>query len=304
MTCRMRPLDRGARYLAALLLVVLIAVLGGCSLVRFGYDHVDVYAAWKIDEYFDLESRQKDEFARRFARLHLWHRRAQLPDYAAFLDEMRTRVERGLAPADVHWLVDGVKARYAAIAARGAHDAAALLSTVTPAQLATLERRFERDNRRFVEEHGLGSPEDARRSRVRRALAQVRDWVGHLSDEQEQKISALAAALPPVEQLRHEDRRRRQREFLALMGERKDPQRFGSRVRDWLVGWERGRLPEHDRLFAESWQKRAEFYVAVDRLLTNEQRLTVMNRLRARSDDFRRLAARGSAEGAAQAAAH
>jgi hypothetical protein len=273
------------------LLPILLAVLAGCSMVRLGYGQLDTIAAWRAEQYFDLDSAQKEDFLRRFRPLHDWHRREQLPDYAAFLDQFGARVQKGLASADVHWLVSGVRARYAAIAERGANDAAALLTTVTPAQLEALQRRFDRDNRSFIREHRLDSgPEERQRARVRRALAQLRDWVGTLAPEQERRIEAMARALPEIEPLRHEERMRRQREFLELMRQRADAKAFETALRRWLIDWESDRPPEHRRVFDESWKQRAEFYAAVDRMLTREQREHFISRLQAHSQDFRRLA--------------
>lgn len=291
MTCRLRPVDHCARYRAALLLVVSIAVLGGCSMLRLGYGQLDTIATWRAEQYFDLDGTQREEFLRRFRPLHEWHRREQLPDYAAFLDQFGARVQKGLAPADVHWLLGGIRSRYAVIAERGAHDAAALLMTVTPAQLDALKHRFDRDNGRFIRAHRLdGGPEERQRARARRTLSQLRDWVGTLEPEQEQKIEAMARALPEIESLRHEERMRRQREFIELMGQRGDAKAFAATLRRWLIDWESGRPPEHRRLFDESWKRRAEFYAAVDRMLTRDQRAHLLNRLQTHSSDFRRLA--------------
>lgn len=292
----------GIRTASILLVTALwLALAAGCSMVHLGYGHLDTIAAWRAEQYFDLDGAQREEFQRRFRPLHEWHRREQLPDYAAFLDQFGARAQKGLAPADVHWLLGGIRSRYAVIAERGAQDAAALLMTVTPAQLDALQSRFDRDNRRFIREHQLDSgSEERQRARARRTLSQLRDWVGTLAPEQEQKIEAMVRALPEIEPLRHEERMRRQREFLELMGQRGDAKAFAATLRRWLIDWESGRPPEHRRLFDESWKQRAEFYAAVHRMLTRDQRAHLLNRLQAHSSDFRRLA--GSAAAAERAA--
>jgi hypothetical protein len=270
-----------------------LAALAGCSLLRFGYGHLDRFAAWTADEYFDLDPEQKDEFSARFERLHAWHRSEQLPDYAAFLSQARARVLRGLEPEDVAWFVQGLHARYRALVQRGADDAAALLLTVKPAQLEALQRRWERDNRRFVREHRLDAgPEEQRRAQAKRILSRIREWTGALDPEQEARIAAMAEALPLVQRLRHEDRLRRQREFLALMEQRADPERFRARLRHWLLHWEEGRAPEYARAFDEWWRGQSALYVEAARLLTRAQRETLARRLQNHAEDFARLAQR------------
>ena len=284
----------------AILAVLLLATLPGCSLLRVGYGHFDTYAAWTADRYFDLDPGQRQEFLRRFDRLHAWHRYEQLPDYVAFLGETSTRVQRGIAREDVAWVTGGAKARYRAIVRRMADDAAAMLETVTPAQLEALQRRWDYDNRRFIREYRLEDGlDEQRQARAERMLSRIQDWTGSLSAGQENRIAAMAKQLPLIHALRHKDRLRRQREFLELMAQRRKSRGFAVELRDWLLNWEKGRDPEYDRLFDEWERQQADFYVAVDRMLTPQQRANVLARLRTYMDDFTRLAQRPKPQPAA-----
>jgi hypothetical protein len=281
---------RLARVLLALSGLV---VLGGCSLLRVGYGQLDTYAAWTADRYFDLDADQRQEFLRRFDRLHAWHRYQQLPDYVAFLGETKSRVRRGLTPGDVTWAIEGGKARYRAIVAQMANDAAAMLSKLTPAQLEALQRRWGYDNQRFIREYRLDEGiEEQRRAQLERMVSRIEDWTGGLSPEQEIKVAALAREFPLIHGLRHQDRVRRQREFLELLSRRRDSRRFAAELRDWLSHWERGRDPEYHKLFNEWERRQADYYVAVDRMLTPAQRKAVTDRLQRFMDDFSRLAER------------
>lgn len=287
-------LSRSA-ILGLALLCLLLA--GGCSMVRVGYGHFDSVAAWMVHDYFDLNRDQRDQFAQRFERLHTWHRQTQLPEYAQFLADMQLRAKRGLRENDMLWLVDGFKQRYARIAARGAADAADLLATLTPEQIETFRQQVDKDNRKFMREHRVNDSEAERRKVMQqRTLSQLRDWVGPLSDAQQARAITLLQTLPLVDKLRHEDRLRRQREFLALLELRSgDRGTFAQRLRDWLEHWEAGRSAEQTRLFDASWKKRAEFYAAMDRLLTPTQRNHLVHRLQDYIDDFRELSKARSA---------
>lgn len=275
------------------MLALTLATLGGCSMLRLGYGQLDTIAVWTADEYFDLEPQQRHEFNTRFERLHEWHRYEQLPEYAAFLAEAKARLRRKLTREDVNWFAQGLKARYRTIVRRGAPDAAALLATITSEQLDALQRRFDKDNRRFVREYRLeAGPEERKRARARRALSQVRDWTGSLSYEQEQRVIAMANELPLIDHLRLEDRVRRQREFLELMKLRANRDAFVQRLTEWLLNWERVRAPEYERALDAWWAKRVDFFVSVDRLLTPHQRAAAAHRLQNYIEDFTRLAER------------
>lgn len=275
-------------------------LISGCSMVRLGYSQLDSIAAWMADDYFDLDARQKDEFLKRFDRLYEWHRYEQLPDYAAFLSQTKIRLDKGLTRDDVLWFVEGLKARYRTIVMRGGDDAAALLLTIAPAQLGALQRQWDKDNRRFSREYRLtGSEEDVKRARVRRTLDRVKDWIGSLSDEQEQRIIVMVNALPMTEQLRHEDRLRRQREFLQLMAQRGNREEFAARLRRWLINWEGGRTPEYEQRFNEWFEKRVHMAVGIDRMLGPRQRAAALHRVQDYIDDFTKLAERRRTQTAA-----
>lgn len=266
-------------------------------MVRVGYNNFDSVAAWMAHDYFDLSGGQRDQFTQRFERLHAWHRRTQLPEYAQFLTDMQSRARRGLRETDMLWLVDGFRQRYARIATRGAADAADLLATLTPEQIQTFRQQVDNDNRKFMREHRINDGETERRKVMQqRTLTQLRDWVGPLDDAQQARAIALLQTLPLVDRLRHEDRLRRQREFFTLLELRGgDRALFARRMRDWLEHWEAGRGAEQTRLFDESWKKRAEFYAAMDRLLTPAQRNHLVRRLQDYIDDFRELSKTGPA---------
>ncbi|MBI4204809.1 MAG: hypothetical protein HY527_07265 [Betaproteobacteria bacterium] len=136
---------------------------------------------------------------------------------------------------------------------------------------------------------------------MRRTLEQTRDWVGSLSYEQEQRIIAMVNALPLTEQLRYEDRVRRQREFFQLMAQRGDNrEQFARRLRQWLTDWDKGRTPEYERRFNESFEQRVQIVIEIERMLTPHQRTLALNRLQDYIDDFTRLAERPRVRTAAQ----
>jgi len=283
-----------------MLSALLLATLPGCSLLRIGYPHLDIFATWTADDYFDLDRDQRRAFETRFDRLHEWHRYEQLPDYAAFLAATKERMELRLTREDFLWIVDGMSERYRTLMRRSADDVAALLLTVTPEQLNVLQRQLDKDNRRFIREYQLEeSVEEQRRASARRTLARIRDWAGSLSREQEQQIATLASEVPWTHRMRHEDRQRRQREFLQLMQQRDNPREFAARLRHWLVNFEEGRNPEYHQAFVTWTQKQGEYLAGVHHILTPSQRASVASRLQGYIDDFTRLAQRPATRAAA-----
>jgi hypothetical protein len=287
-----------------LILLLLVALLAGCSGLTIGYRNADTLLAWRAQDYFDFDPIQRDAFNARIQRLLAWHRHEQLPEYSVFLNTLINKIRPELKPEDVVWLVDGFKARYRIVVNYGINDAAEMLATLTPEQIIALQKQLDKDNRKFVREHDLGESLDQRkRTRLKLALTQIQDWTGGLTYEQEQKIAALLEPLPQINHLRHLDRIRRQKEFLDLLKLRASKQEFQPLLHAWLLDWEHGRSPEFEKLSATAYEQRIRFYVAVDRLLTPGQRQIVLHRLQEYADDCKSLSAKSAKAAAGLAGA-
>ena len=183
------------------------------------------------------------------------------------------RARGGLRREDILWFVDGVNQRYRVIVERGSHDAADMLATLSPEQVRAFSSEMAKTNRKFVEEHELDAGiEHQKRARLKRMLGQISDWTGSLSHAQEQQIEAMLEAIPLIEHLRHQDRLRRQREFVELLKLRTQRREFGDKLQAWLLDWDRGRAPDYERVHAEVVERRIDFYIALEKLLTPAQR--------------------------------
>lgn len=288
-----------ARYAVVL---ALIAVIGACSFSRFGYNQADTVAAWMIDDYFDLESQQKDDFQKRFDRIYTWHRTEQLPEYAAFLRTAKSRVQQGISREDVLWFVDGVRSRVRVAARRAAPDTAAFLATVTPAQIETLKRKWDKDNIKYVKENKInGTPDERVEVEAKKVVKSFKEWLTPLNSEQEERVKVLVRELPPIYQFRYAERLRRQKELLTLLAHRdEERERFTARVSDWLVNWERGRGAEDQKRLDAWWAKRAEIFATLEKSLTAEQRTASLGRMQGYIDDAVQLARREGGRTAAR----
>lgn len=275
------------RWTLLLLLAVLIA---GCSALRIGYRQADIILSWRANAYFNLDADQRREFSDRLERLLRWHRYEQLPEYASFLTIAIDKARHSLKRDDIAWFVDGFKARYRVIVNRSVGDAAAMLATLAPGQIETLQKQWNQDNQKFASENELdGSIEKRKRARLKKTMSRIKDWTGSLTYEQEQRIAALLDPIPLIEHLHHADRIRRQREFLQLLKLRTDKQEFQPKLQAWLLDWEHGRAPEYERLSSEVYEKRIQFYLALNQLLTPGQRQIALHRLQEYVKDCKAL---------------
>ena len=276
------------------LVAALAAAVSACTFTRFAYNQADTVTSWLADDYFDFDPVQKAEFHKRFERFHAWHRYEQLPEYAQFMKAARTRMQDGLSRDDITWFVDGLKARTRTAAQKAAPEAAPLLATLTPAQIENLQRKWAKENRKYVAERKVnGTLEERREAEGRRIIKHLKEWLAPLTSDQEARVMQLARELPRLERERYAERLRRQKEFLEVLAHRnEDLPRFTQRLTEWMAHWERGRSAEYQRQVDASWQKRADLFLAIDRMLTPAQRTASLERIENYANDFTQLARR------------
>jgi hypothetical protein len=170
-----------------------------------------------------------------------------------------------------------------------AEDAAALLATLSDQQVATARRRFERDNRKFAKERGVGAPaQEQRRMRAKHDLDTVEHWSGPLDREQKARFAAMSEALPLDAEWRLQDRLRRQNDFIALIQARKDAA-FPAHLRAWMLDWDAQRPPNLAAELARYSDARTRMFLAIHEALRPEQRAKVVEQLRWYVDAMRDL---------------
>ena len=128
------------------------------------------------------------------------------------------------------------------------------------------------------------------------------EWLGSVTPEQEALIVRFAQAQPQMNQIRLDDRKRRQQEFVQLLREHRRSPDLAARMRDYFVNWERDRGPEHRRQ-AREWEDRlVTLIVDVDRTLTPKQRNHVVRRFEFFAEEAHILAQQGRPAGTTAAA--
>lgn len=263
-------------------------MLCGCSTVRFAYENADAYLRWKAGSYLALEGADADELDERIDEFHEWHRRNALPKYVTQINEASQRFADGLSRADLVWGYDSLRGQARESLRKAGELAAPLLDRLNPGQVAQIERRLAEENRKFHRDH-LRSPErDRRRKRAKFMVERLEDWVGKLTQAQVQRVREYSERAPLVDELRERDRRRLQKDVIAIIRAREARAKLSDRV----ANWDRGREPSYLAAL-EAWREQYFAMVLdIDRSLTPEQRARAAAHLRRYAEEFEALAAR------------
>lgn len=271
-----------------LFILVVAALVGGCSTARFAYENADAYIRWKAGNYLDVQGDDAEELDDRIDEFHAWHRENELPKYAKLAHEASQRFADGLSRQDLIWGYDSLRGQARESLRKAAELAAPLLDRLSPGQMAQIERGIARENRQFYRNNLRGSERERRRKRAKYAVDRLEDWVGKLSQAQIARVREYAERAPMLEEMRDRDRRRLQREVMAIIRAREAQKRLAERV----ANWERGREPAFVAAL-DAWREQYfAMLVDIDRTLTPEQRARAMGHLRRYAEDFETLAAR------------
>lgn len=267
--------------------MLLAALVCGCSTVRFAYDNADAYIHWRVSSYLDLEGEDAEELDARIDEFHAWHRRNALPKYVTLVHEASRRFDDGLSRPDLVWGYDSLRAQAQESLRKAAELLAPLLDRLTPAQLAHVERRIAEENQRFYRDHLRGTEPERRARRARYAVNRLEDWVGKLTPAQVQRVREYAERAPLAEEMRDGDRKRLQKDVIAILRAREARARLPERV----AHWERGRDPAFVAAL-EAWREQYfAMLLDIDRMLTPEQRRRALGHMRRYAEDFEALAA-------------
>jgi hypothetical protein len=116
----------------------------------------------------------------------------------------------------------------------------------------------------------------------------LEDWVGKLTQAQIQRVREYAERAPLTDHLRDDDRKRLQKDVIAIVRAREAHARLPER----LAHWERGRSPAYVAAL-DAWREQYfSLLLDLDRSLTPGQRARAQAQLRRYADDFEALAAR------------
>ena len=285
--------DALRRYAALLALVFLGA---GCSTINVAYTAGPTVLAFMADGYLDLDSDQSNLLKGRILAVREWNRSTQMADYARFLGEVRDKAKGNVTPEDVAASVAEARKRWGVMAEHVAGEIADMTPQLTAANIAAMKKKIDKRNAEYTKETVEATPEKQRERRFERIKEESERWYGSLDDAQLERIRGWVAALPVNYPLAIEDRRRRQREFVAILeaavSRKTDRAETKQRLQRLLTAWETGRSPAYQAFAAQVMAENLKLAANIINMATPAQRETLNRRAQRWVDDMNALAAR------------
>jgi hypothetical protein len=209
--------SRRSSIIAALVSAVVIAALAGCSLLQLGYGQLDAILFRWLDRYVEFDDAQSLRARTALDEALAWHRRTQLPDYVRLLQRAETEVLADATPEQMCAWAGEIRSRLDPILQQLAPAITDVALTLTPAQLASIEKRFAETNAEFRDEYLQKSAQRRQRATVKREIERAEMLYGRLDEAQRALVVESVKSSPYSAEVVDAERRSRQRDTLAIV---------------------------------------------------------------------------------------
>lgn len=282
----------------ALLVAAAGVVLASCSTATrlaysnaaLAYSNLASMATWMVDDYVDLDGRQKDWVRERLSRVMAWHRAQELPRYRQFLEHALKESAEPFTAEEIADAYDDLRAHYRRMVEHLLPDVADFFLQLDADQVAQMAKKFEDDNRRFVRESVKGTPEDRLERRVDRFANHLDAWLGEVTREQRALIARHYRGMDDFIEERLADRKYRQSETLVLIRAHRGKPEMVAGLRRLLVESDGWRRPEYRQQLKDRDRRMFTLIADLSATLSPRQRAHLQERIRQYLRDIGSLA--------------
>lgn len=180
-----------SRALLSLFALVVLVSCGNSKLILGPlYNRLDNQMRKEFNKLGDFDASQKSQFEARLQTFHLWHRRMELPRYAALLDEVASAISdtRPKTLDEIKgWTTESENFSVAVRACHPVNFSFDLMRTLTDDQVNFIERRFAREQKKNRAQYDSRTPQE----RQDRRYEFVIKWTGRIGLDFTQQQKAL-----------------------------------------------------------------------------------------------------------------
>lgn len=272
---------------------MLLPWLAGCSALRLGYEQGPTLAYWWLDGYVDFTDAQAPRAKAALQDWFAWHRAGELPDYAERLAALQREAVSPTTPERVCSIVADAQRRATRAFDQAVPALAALVRSLSTAQIAHLEKRYARSNEEAQAEFAQPLPAERRQAAFRRTLDRAETIYGRLDEAQRALLASALAASPFDAERWLAERRARQQDIVRSLREwvglRTDAAEVQAGLRVFAAHAVRSPRGDyrayHERLDAANCRLIAQLHNAT----SPQQRQQAQDKLRGWEDDLRAL---------------
>jgi len=251
-----RPVVR--RSIIGVLATALVLATAGCSLIKLGYGQASGLTYRWLDRYVDFDNEQSLKVRPALDDALAWHRRTQLPDYVQLLGRAEAEVSADVSPERMCAWAGELRSRIEPVLQQLAPTIADVARTLSPAQVANIEKRFAETNEEYRDDHVQRNPQRRHKAEVKREVERAEMFYGRLDAAQRNLVAHSVSTSPYDPEVAYAERKERQQDVLALV--RRLRESNGSR--DDAIAQVRAYVSGIDRSPRESYRRYSERVIA------------------------------------------
>lgn len=276
-------------FAIALLLALSTLAFTACG-TQFAYDRLDWFTHRYVSSQVTLDAAQSRELRAYLDEFFDWHRRHELPRYAAFLERVADATEQPLSRDQLEIGRREVEGFMHASVSQGAPEAARWLRSLRPEQVVEMFENFAEKDRKARTEACERDPEDRRADNAERFIDNVERWTGRLRRAQRELIVTRLAQFPLADcgdgfggEERHT--------FRDIVNAYRSRPDFAQRITVFVTRPENRGDAEYRRNFEANRERVLSLIVELNHTLSDEQRARSVKRLRAFATGLREISA-------------
>jgi hypothetical protein len=277
-------MSRWLKHIAVVLTVTL--ALGACSRVGLAYRNLDVIIPWTLSDYLDMNGEQKSWLDERLKEHLSWHCTTQLPGYLDWLDRLQTMIATNqVTDAALQARAQEAEQAIAETAREITPSAIELLQGLDDKQVAEMNDAFAKDRRKRQAEYLKPTLDQQIKERSARMEKRLNDWLGPLSNTQQQRVTTWSRALGDQNTQWLANRVHWQKQFSAAVAQRQSPQ-FPQRIETLLINRESLWTPAYRQAFANTEAQARSLFVDLMAASTPSQRERLLKKIEGVRKDF------------------
>jgi len=279
----------GFRHWRGALALLLCGLISACSTTSLVYNRLDLIARWEAGKYVSMTDAQKAQFDAQFLIFWDWHRREELPRWAAELRGMADALDQPLSRDTLNRTAEHYGEAWDRIMAQLVPLACTLGPGLGPDQVDELLAEADEDIADLVREQIEPGPDQVAEASGRELAKALRRWFGSLDDDQRALIADWNRARPPVAEAWVAYRRRWREALGDALAQREHPD-FCAQMKTLLTDGSSLWTPEQDRIFAQNQAQWLDLFGQLLPSLSAKQKEHAQRRLRELADTFTELA--------------
>lgn len=183
---------RHSRTLACGLLLTLLA---SCSSTQFFYNRLDFLIPWYLSGYADLERTQRQLLKTQVGVFLGWHRRSELPRYAALLAHAEASLDQPVTPDSVRELALAAEAEWLRLRDRALDELMVVGEALNEAQIAGFMASLRERQLTYEEKYLARDDTEYREEACDSLIDNLEDYMGRLGRDRRGEICAMLDGL-------------------------------------------------------------------------------------------------------------